>query len=253
MRRALSGLLAGFLFLSASASAVAQDRGRVVRVIDGDTLTLEDRREVRLVGIQAPKLPLGRRNFTPWPLADESKTALETLAAGKILRLSFGGAPMDRHGRVLAHLTDEAGRFIQAEMLRLGMARLYSFADNRARLDELFSAEREAREARRGIWAHPYYRIRTPDQLGGDLDSFQLVEGAIQRVGASGGRIFLNFGGDPRTDFTAVIQPGLVKNFTAAGLDPMKLSGTRVRVRGWIENRNGPSIQITHPEQIERL
>jgi endonuclease YncB( thermonuclease family) len=251
MRRALSSLLAAFLIVAGP--AVAQDRGRVAQVIDGDTLVLEDRREVRLVGIQAPKLPLGRRNFTPWPLADEAKAALESLAAGKTLRLSFGGAQMDRHGRVLAHLTDEGGRFVQAEMLRLGMARLYSFADNRSRLDELFAAEREARDGKRGIWAHPYYRIRAPDQLTGDVDSFQLVEGTVQRVGSSGGRIFLNFGSDPKTDFTAVIQPGQVKSFAAAGLDPMKLSGARVRVRGWIESRNGPSIQITHPEQIERL
>jgi hypothetical protein len=26
-----------------------------------------------------------------------------------------------------------------------------------------------------------------------------------------------------------------------------------VRVRGWLENVNGPSIIITHPEQLEQL
>ena len=40
----------------------------VVAVVDGDTVVLDDGRQVRLVGIQAPKLPLGRRNFRKWPL-----------------------------------------------------------------------------------------------------------------------------------------------------------------------------------------
>jgi endonuclease YncB( thermonuclease family) len=252
MFRALERAVA-CLFLLCSTAAFAQETGRVVEVIDGDTVVLADRREVRLVGIQAPKLPLGRRNFTPWPLAEESRAALIRLAAGKTLTLSHGGAAGDRHGRVLAHLTDESGRFIQAEMVRLGMARVYSFSDNRSRLDELFAAEREARAANRGIWSLPYYRIRTPEALGGDLDSFQLVEGRVLRAAAAGGRIFLNFGADPKTDFTAVIQSGGAKSFAAAGLDPLALSGRRIRVRGWIENRDGPRIQVTYPEQIELL
>lgn len=253
MRHVLSRIFAVLLSCLWFGGADAGERARVEAIVDGDTLVLEDRREVRLVGIQAPKLPLGRRNFTPWPLAEESRIALQSLAGGKTLTLSYGGTEKDRHGRVLAHLTDESGRFIQAEMLRLGMARLYSFSDNRSRLDELFAAEREARAARRGIWGHPYYRIRSSDELSADTDSFQLVEGVIRAVGSANGRTFLNFGADPKTDFTAVIQPGAAALFKAAGLDPQRLVGARVRVRGWIESRNGPSIQITHPEQIERI
>src|SRR5262245_858154 len=44
----------------------------VSEIIDGDTLRLDDGREVRLVGTQAPKLPLGRPNFPTWPLAEEA-------------------------------------------------------------------------------------------------------------------------------------------------------------------------------------
>src|SRR3546814_5034081 len=49
-----------------------------VTVIDGDTLTLADGREIRLVGIQAPKLALGRTGFQPWPLAEEAKDRKST-------------------------------------------------------------------------------------------------------------------------------------------------------------------------------
>src|SRR3546814_9137278 len=77
-----------------------------VTVIDGDTLTLADGREIRLVGIQAPKLALGRAGFQPWPLAEEAKARLAAFTLGRSLDLGFGGRRGDRHGRVLAHLLD---------------------------------------------------------------------------------------------------------------------------------------------------
>jgi micrococcal nuclease len=39
--------------------------------------------------------------------------------------------------------------------------------------------------------------------------------------------------------------------FAGAGLQPKSLERRRVRVRGWIEERNGPRIEASHPEQIE--
>ena len=39
--------------------------------------------------------------------------------------------------------------------------------------------------------------------------------------------------------------------FTGAGLQPKMLENRRLRVRGWVEERNGPRIEATHPEQIE--
>ena len=76
--------------------------GRVVAVIDGDTLLLADGREVRLVGIQTPKLALGRPDFPTWPLAPEAKAALEALVLEEMTALGFGGRERDRHGRLLA-------------------------------------------------------------------------------------------------------------------------------------------------------
>ena len=39
--------------------------------------------------------------------------------------------------------------------------------------------------------------------------------------------------------------------FSSAGLAPKALESRRVRVRGWVEERNGPRIEATSPEQIE--
>src|SRR5690554_5841856 len=50
--------------------------GRVVSISDGDTFDLDSGLTVRLVGIQAPKLPLGRDGFVAWPLGDEAKNLI---------------------------------------------------------------------------------------------------------------------------------------------------------------------------------
>ena len=114
------------------ANLTPEEVARATEIVDGDTLVLEDGRQVRLVGIQAPKLPLGRSGFEPWPLADEAKAALAELALGRELRLAYGGRKTDRHGRALAHLETADGLWVQGALLGAGLARVYTFADNRA-------------------------------------------------------------------------------------------------------------------------
>jgi endonuclease YncB( thermonuclease family) len=235
-------------------AGLAEDgTGRVVEVIDGDTVRLDDGVEVRLVGLQAPKLPLGRPDFPVWPLAEEARAALETLLLGESVTLAYGGRRIDRHGRRLAHLFLADGTWVQAAVLSVGMARVYSFADNRAAVPDLLAFEGAARAAGRGIWADPWYAIRDVDGIEADLDSFQLVEGRVVSVARVGSRAYLNFGTDWKTDFTLTLDAGALATFDAEGFAVEALEGRRIRSRGWVEYFNGPMIEITHPEQIEVL
>lgn len=229
------------------------DRSTVVEIVDGDTVLLADGREVRLVGIQAPKLPLGRLNSPKWPLADMAKEALASLVLGQEVSLRYGGRETDRHGRQLAHLVMGDGRWVQGIMLHLGLARVYSFADNRALVAEMLEEERAARAARMGIWANPYYAIRDQAGTRHDLGTFQLVEGRVFDASESRGTVYLNFGDDWRSDFTVMIRRQGLELFRRSGFEPLELAGRPIRVRGWLDNRNGPMIEATHPEQIELL
>ena len=223
----------------------------MVAVVDGDTVLLEDGREVRLVGIQAPKLPLGRKNFAEWPVADQARTELESLVQGRVVSLFYGGEQVDRHGRQLAHLATEDGLWVQGEMLRRGLARVYSFADNRSLVGQMLAEEKAARDDRLGIWGNPFYAIRRPGSLARDIGTFQIVEGTVLQVSEARGTVYINFGPDWRTDFTIFLRSAMLETFAQAGLDVMALAGTKVRVRGWLDKRNGPAIEATHPEQIE--
>ncbi|NQV85135.1 MAG: thermonuclease family protein [Rhodospirillales bacterium] len=230
----------------------------IARVVDGDTVVLETpvdgARQVRLVGLQAPKLPLGRKNFPVWPLATESKRALEELTLGRRVRLFFGGVQKDRHGRLLAHLHTADGVWVQGEMLGRGMARVYSFPDNRAAVADMLAFERAAREAGRGIWGHPFYGVRDAmdtkavSRLAG---TFQVVRGRVAKAARIKSRVYLNFGQNWRDDFTITIETSARRMFDKAGTDPLSLQGKIVRVRGWLKKYNGPMIELSHPEQIE--
>lgn len=250
----LALLLLLLLPLPAQAELVRDGMARVTSVVDGDTLLLDTGREVRLVGLQAPKLPLGRRNFQSWPLAEEAKAALEELTQGRALTLSYGGARQDRHNRLLAHLhRSEDGLWVQGEMLRRGMARVYSFPDNRAVVGEMLALEQEARAARRGIWGHSYYRVLDHSEAGRFIDSFQLVEGRVLAAERRGNRAYLNFDADWRSDFTITLDNRALRLFEQAGIDPTEMAGKKIRIRGWLKSFNGPAIDATHPEQIEVL
>ncbi len=239
--------------------ATLKDGGhsRVVEVVDGDTVILKDGRQVRLVGTQAPKLPLGRKDFKKWPLADEAKKILEELALDREVVLKYGGRRVDRHGRALAHLfaysDGEERIWLQAAMLSRGMARVYTFYDNRAVVDELLEKEREARADRLGIWRHPYYQIRDADELDRYVGSFQVIEGRVKKIADVRGRVFFNFGRDWKTDFTITVPAKARRSFEKADFPFRRLEGRRIRVRGWLKKRNGPMIEASHPEQIELL
>jgi micrococcal nuclease len=187
-------------------------RGRVVDVTDGDTVVLHTGAKVRLIGMQAPKLPLGRAGFPTWPLADEAKDALEEMALGANVQLRFGGEKQDRHGRVLAHMfiDDDGGSvWAQSEMLAAGFARVYSFFDNRHCLAELYAAEAQARVDRKGIWSHGFYAVRRAEKPAVLLPlsgSYELVEGRVLKAARAGSRVFLNFGRVWKEDFTIVID-----------------------------------------------
>lgn len=235
------------------------DGGRVVAVTDGDTIDLDSGVTVRLVGIQAPKLPLGREGFVAWPLGDEAKAALETLVLGETVTLHYGGERVDRHGRALAHVfVAGAGEpvWAQGEMLAQGLARVYSFPDNRSCLADMYAIEAQARADGRGIWTDPFYQLRDGadhEALLARVGEYELVEGRVLNAANAAGRVYLNFGSYWKEDFTVVVEGPAQRVFESEQFDLIALENRVIRVRGWVDELDGPRMVVTHPEQIEIL
>jgi hypothetical protein len=178
---------------------------------------------------------------------------LAELVAGRDVTLTLASPAVDRYGRAVAYVVDAQGRWVQAEMVARGLARVAAFDDKPTGLAALLGLEAAAREARRGIWALPEYRVVAAEDAMRHLDTFQLVEGRIRDVAQNDGRTYLNFGEDWRSDFTVLVPGAVRRRLAAMGLDLSGYEGAMVRVRGWIKSYNGPLIEMAQPEQIEVL
>lgn len=231
------------LFLGISVAAAAELR--VAAVTDGDTVTLTDGQHVRLYGIMAPKLSLGRKHITDWPLAHEAKAHLQKMTTGTVA-LRPAPQPRDVHGRTLAELVLPDGGSAQAAMVKAGMARVYTLSDNPNIAKALLPLEATARQNKVGIWALPYYAIRTPDNIRRDMNSFQIVQGTVKAVAKVQGTTYINFGDNWREDFTISTTNAIAKKLKAD-----TLAGNPIRVRGWVHSKNGPMITVTHIQQVE--
>jgi len=257
---AASLLLMGNIKSPSIATPKPGETGRVVRIVDGDSFVLAnpdgDEVSVRLSAIQAPRT--AQRAAKAWPYAYEAKAGLSALIKGRIVQLFYGGETRDRFGRAVAQVytLDNSGEpdlWVQGEMIRLGLARVYSWKGELADMAALYALETQARDRSRGLWGDKYYAVRKPDPdpLAQYVDSLQIVEGIVTSTADVRGRIYLNFGADYKTDFTIAIAKKNVKRF--AMINPVGLMGARVRVRGWIEMINGPMIWLDHPGRLEIL
>ena len=123
--------------------------GLVTSVIDGDTIKVDVagvETRVRLIGMDTPE--------TGEPFASEAKAALQTLVGGRTVRLEQDVTTIDQYGRMLAYVW-VGSRMANAELLRQGLATLYTVPPNVKYTSVLQAAQDEAQAAKRGIWAAP--------------------------------------------------------------------------------------------------
>ena len=226
------------------------------RVVDGRTFILGDGREVRLAGIEVPPLPASPESGAV-PGGAAARDALAAFVANTEIMLKRAEAASDRYGRTLAYAIAVRGgveHSAQAELIAAGFARVAARVGNRNCALELLARESVARGGKLGLWADSYYGLLdadNPADVLAERGRFALVEGKVVSVRESGATIYVNFGRRWTEDFTVTILKRSERTFTAAGLEPKRLAGRRVRVRGWIEERGGPWIEAAHPEQIE--
>lgn len=226
----------------------------VTRIIDGDTVILDDGNRVRLTGIQAPELPHDARTASEWPYGKASARILTDLVKGHRVRLYYDGARHDRYGRILAHLRDQdsaEGAWIQALMLQRGAALVYTFPDNNGCARQMLRHEASARSGGVGLWRLPRYGVRKATdiaELAALVGTFQLIRGRVVNIGRDKRLVYINFSRDWKTDFTVTVEKRVLERFPDDFF--AKLAGKRIEIRGWLEFRNGPWIRLTHPQQL---
>ena len=231
---------------------------RVVRVIDAETFEIEDGREVRLIGALAPHPPAGV-DANSWIPARDTLAFLTELIGGKTVEFVAPARTGDRYRRVLANVFVRGAEglvWVQGALLEHGYARAYALPGHTSCLPDLMAREALARVARKGLWANPAFAPRPALKARGlmrERSRFMLVEGRVSAVAEKGRWLYINFGRDWRSDFTVAVPRRLLDRAGHEGQRLKDAAGHLVQVRGWIERRNGPAIEVVTPHQIEFL
>jgi micrococcal nuclease len=120
------------------------EQALVIRVIDGDTVELEDGRRVRYLGIDTPE--------SGEYYADEATARNIELVEGKIVELQSGTRDEDEYGRLLRYVYVD-GIFVNAELVAQGYATAYIFDPDDRYSQILVQLEQYAKLKERGLWA----------------------------------------------------------------------------------------------------
>jgi len=169
-RTGLSRLLLLVMVLQLSgfeATAVAQETqelvwGKVIQIYDGDTIAIKSDQN-KVIRVQLAYVDAPDRDSTTGktqPLHDESLKTLKDMIIGKEVIIESMGT--DKFKRIVGIIfLDKLN--INAEMVRKGMAEIYHpvrmnpsrYKENY--VNQLKTAESQAKSAKVGIWGHPGY------------------------------------------------------------------------------------------------
>jgi endonuclease YncB( thermonuclease family) len=238
-------LLAANAAVAAACNTTPQGEGRVSEIIDARTLRLDDGREVRLAGIEPVAVAADRVQGT---------SALAALAFGHEVMLYGPDDAPDRYGRQSAFVfVDRDEMSIQETLLSRGQALFSGTFAVRGCSTDLAAAETTARRAGRGIWSGSAVikNAESPGDILTRVGRFTVVEGKVLSVRQAGATTYVNFGRRWTQDFAVTISRQTQAAFEAAGVPPNFFQNKRIRVRGWVEKRNGPRIEVLQMGQIE--
>lgn len=252
---------------------IAQPDGVVRAVPDALSLGLDDGRIVRLSGLDVPQSG-----------EDAARGFLKRTLLGRTVKLRATDEAADRYGRLHAHVfhadvfhlhafsagavaqphdfvngkraSRDLEGWVQQAILAQGLARVSARAGGPGCAARLWGVEDKARLAEAGLWDDPIHQVQRADDPAAVLrlrGRLAVVEGQVLSVRESGATVYVNFGRRWSEDFTVTTARRNLGRLGRAGLDLKSLPRQRVRVRGWVEERGGPWIELLHPEQIQRV
>jgi endonuclease YncB( thermonuclease family) len=224
-----------------------QGEGHVADVVDGRSFHLADGREILLAGIEPAASEATKANRT---------AALSAVIADHDVTLRGEDDTPDRYGRQSAFVFLAGSETpIQALLLAQGAALVSADIADRDCAASLFAAEAEGRSSQRGIWASPsaIKNAESSDDILAGIGQFPVVEGKVLSVRQAGATTYLKFGRNWTRDFAVTISRRALPDLAGAGIVPKSLENRRIRVRGWVEARTGPRMEVRRAGQIEVL
>jgi len=243
-------LLVALLILFACSSLLAacphfswDQTVRLKKVNDGDTVTLENGRLVRFIGINTPEVN-HRHLDKSESYALDAKALLERyIHPGDKLHLLFDKTKQDKYGRILAYVYSKTGRNLALLQLQQGYAKQWVIGDNDKFWLCFQDAEKKARKRRKGVWEN--FKVLPASRLQVSDKGYTYISGRISAVKESNWGLKLTL--DRRLQVN--ISHSNLELFNNNGLyfsmhDKLLLSGKLTF------SQDQPRLTLYHPVQI---
>ena len=223
------------------ATLPARSKYRVIRVVDGDTIVLENNKRVRLLGINAPET---RNRYHPGePGGADAKKWLQGKLQGRSVYLEHDRQTHDHYKRILAHLYLPSGEHINLSLVEKGLATVNLIPPNLLHANTLIRAQQRAEARKLGIWSMQYYQPRALVRLTEKPFGWQRYRVKAKTLKRN------------RRFSRLIISDNFDLSFANRDLalfPPLETYLNKpLEVRGWVSRRkNHFSIRIQHPSAL---
>ena len=126
-----------------------KDLVKVVKVIDGDTIELENGQKVRYIGVNTPETVDPRKSIECY--GKEASNKNKELVEGKFVRLEKDVSETDRYGRLLRYIWIN-DTFVNEYLVREGYAQVSTYPPDVKYEERFLDAQRIAVNEERGLW-----------------------------------------------------------------------------------------------------
>lgn len=246
--------MSAFFYASLSAAvecplAPALANSALVKVVDGDTVIVDDGQRVRFSAINTPEIAF--KNKPGQALGQEAKRLLSSLLSEGTVKLSQGTSKKDKYGRGLFHVFDHQGRSVEEQLIIKGLAFHVAIPPNLTMAECLADAEDQARRQKLGVWSDPFWRPLSADKplRGG----FGLVVGQVEKISKARTATYIDFDGQ----LTLRIDKADLQYFSKRWWQ--ELPKYRWIAKGWIIDRKNIKppykrwmIKLGHPAMLLR-
>src|SRR3990167_7640339 len=169
-----------------------EEKVRVVRVVDGDTINVEINSKVepvRYIGIDTPETVDPRKPVQCFGIEASKKN--KELVEGKMVRLEKDITDRDKYSRLLRYVW-LGDMLINQTLVEQGFAKSYSYPPDVKYQDRFVEAEKQARDNKLGLWtacasASASVPLATPTAQAATANPSCTIKGNIS---ASGEKIY---------------------------------------------------------------
>jgi len=222
---------------------------KVINVIDGDTVKLENGETLRYIGIDTPEIKIkqnGRFSYKPQPFALEAKRLNERLVKNKMVHIEFDVEKTDRYKRLLGYCFVD-NTLVNAKLVEEGFAVIYTFPPNVKYVETLVNAQKNARKNAKGMWG--IYETVSAYNAVNYINQIRTVKGRVTTAKHTKQGLTLGFAA---ARFKLVIFNNALKYFHDSNIDPSNFyNGKIVEASGRIRRYNKHAqIIVSSPSEI---